>query len=371
MTPMKAAALSVAFALGGASVAGAEPLAPDASAIPPASADTPSLAPAEPGPDPVEAALLGFGAFHFDMAAVQAQRFTATGDVDQALDRVAAHSEASLTRGFIAYGATIAAQTPAFADEVKQVAAAYGPEVAARAFAMGGQYARGLRGGEEAAQRILAMAQVDGGALVAAGERIESEGARLGAVGWAKTRVPARTPAREGRLRQLFSTVQAPTPPQDMAGRLLAMSTAPAVAYDSAALGGANFWEAARTGAEFASAVSYRPAAAFAPEPTKTPVIDAMMSLAALKVMGLRHAPDGAVETLLTHQPTNYCFEMARREFINCVGANDDAASLVACLGKSGLQNRGQCMASLVDDTPPAQTAAVALPLQAATSVSE
>src|SRR5262249_38320456 len=106
-------------------------------------------------------ALAAYAEFHSDVSDLRAAHIAAAADLETALDTVARHNRDDMTRGWIAYGASTAAQAPAFVQGVRAAAAYYGRAAVIYAIAADPYYARGLRGAHDAEKLTLDAANAD------------------------------------------------------------------------------------------------------------------------------------------------------------------------------------------------------------------
>lgn len=300
--------------------------------------------------DPLAAAVVAYGAFHADVTGLKRMTFKRTADAQAALELVAQSNPDALTRGWIAYGALAAAQSPKFVEEVQKVAKAYGRETAIRGFTFGTDYARLLKGGDEAADVVLAAAAADGQRINAVGENYRSTAIELQSAAWAKARLPrSGATARVKRLADLAAAASARALAPEIAQRLAVRPAAYSPATDPTAFGGRNFWDAIDASPDAAQLTAFSPAGQFTANPEQQTALDAMLSLAALHVLdAVDELAPADLDRLLAHEHTNNCFRMAQRQFTQCISAAASHADSVACVGEAGLQTRAMCVGAVV-----------------------
>jgi len=315
------------------------------------------VAPATPiGPNGAEAlakALGAYAAFQSDVTKMRdAPGVKTTADVDAALDTVASHNADALARGWIAYGATVAAQSPKFAEEMRKVAAAHGREKAIQWFSTIPYYAKSLNGGDEGTRYILAAAAADSDRIDAVGDKYKSEALDLAKAAWAKKRLTSDAgKARYKRLNDLARSEPRALDPQ-VGARLTSASTS---AADPTGLGGRLFWETALPAqplAPDAAAITFTPQVQWNTNPEFSSALDSMLSLAALKAIGaVDTMPAADVEKLLANQASVNCFASAAQSFAQCASAAASPSENVACLGQEALKSRAQCVRKVVGQT--------------------
>lgn len=340
---MKALLVAAGLLLAAPSLAHAETAAEAAVAV----ADAASPAAAD---DPLSTALIAYGAFHADVSGLKRMSFRRAADAQAALDLVAQSNPDALARGWIAYGALAAAQSPAFVAEVRKVAQAYGRATAIRGFTFGTDYARLLKGGDEAAGLILAAAAADGQRVYGVGQAFRTTALDLQDAAWAKARLPRSAAAP--RVRRLVEMAAAGAP-RTLAPEILArLSVSPAAfapASDPTVFGGRSFWDALEAGPGAAQLTAFSPAGQFSANPDQQTAVDAMLSLAALYALdALDEIPAADLDRLLAHDHTSNCFRMAQKQFTQCVSAAASNADMVACVGEAGLQTRAMCVQNVV-----------------------
>lgn len=341
-----------------ASLAAALLMSAPAFAAPKKSAKTPPAPPPvetpapPPGPSGAEAlakALGAYAAFQSDVTVLRdSPRPKSAPEVEKSLDTVASHNAGALARGWIAYGATVASQSPKFVEEMKKVAAAHGQAKAVTWFSTIPYYAKSLQGGDEATRYVLAAAAADADRIDAVGDKYKSQSMDLARTAWAKQRSPLEAGrARYKRLTTLGSTEPRALPPE-LSARLV---SAPVTSIDPSGLGGRLFWETSIPAVPAPDA----PAATFTPEvqwntnPEYATAIDSMLSLAALKAIGAIDTMSGAdVDKLLDNKATTNCFASAAQTFAQCASAAASASENMACLGQEALKQRAMCVRSVV-----------------------
>ncbi len=115
-----------------------------------------ATAPAAPLDDPVLDAASAYLAFQTDATAIGQSKLASADDLERALTLGARHNPDTLTRGWVAYGAVIAAQSPAFAAGVRSVSTRYGRAAVLQALNRDPSYPARRRGYDEAVGILLA-----------------------------------------------------------------------------------------------------------------------------------------------------------------------------------------------------------------------
>ena len=185
-------------------VAHAQPSRTSAGSTPAAStqstASSPAAATAPAGS--IQSAVAAYAAYHSDVTDLRAARINTAADLETALDKVGRHNRDDLTRGWVAYGAETAAQSPAFVQGVRDAAAYYGRDAVVWALTVDPSYARGLRGGQEATKLMLDSAAADAARITSVADRYQEMAYSLQRQRWANAVAPAQA-ARLQRVRSL------------------------------------------------------------------------------------------------------------------------------------------------------------------------
>lgn len=245
--------------------------------------------------------------------------------VDAAIARVQRHNGDRVASGWIAYGALTAAQSPRFADAIRD-RVRDGRAPALRALRDDLTYARQIQGAP-AVQLILSAASADNGRLERAGERYDryahsAAGTRRSTMNadaelGGETRLSAEMLDRlrgAGRTQTTSLTYGSPSYWDDLYGR---------DARAARSRGG-------REASEYAS------------------VTDHMLTLAALIAADATDRERRRVSELLNEPLTQQCMEMQRLQLRQCLSVSVDAGERAYCLAHHGLNGPGACFANVV-----------------------
>jgi hypothetical protein len=146
-------------------------------------------------------ALDAYVLYQSDVTALLDQPVDGGDAIDGALERAARHDPERVTRGWVAYGALAAAQSPAFAAGVQSRVRAAGRAPVLRQLRRDVSYARRRPpGAAQAIQLVLASAAADSARMAEAGARYEQIGGSLDAASWLAS---SERGAREERLRRI------------------------------------------------------------------------------------------------------------------------------------------------------------------------
>jgi hypothetical protein len=312
-----------------------------------ANAQTPPAAEASAASGDLQTAITAYAAYHADVSELRARTPNNAATLETALDRVGRHNRDELTRGWIAYGAQTAAQSPAFVEGVRRAAAYYGRDAVIWAITVDPSYARGLRGGQEATRLMLDSAAADSQRILAVADRYQEYAYSVQRQRWANTVAPQQA-ARVNRIRAL-GREGAPdnAVPASYAPRFAVTPLSIQPASDPTAYGGRRFWDALRGGADTVE-VSSTPASALTRvNATRGEALDRMASVAALQALDAADANQSAVSRLINDPRSRDCFEMAQLQLYQCMSAARFRYENAFCLGQHGLRDIGACIGAV------------------------
>jgi len=306
-------------------------------------------APAEgaSGSGDLQTAITAYAAYQNDVSDLRSGTLANADALEQALDRVARHNRDSLTRGWIAYGAQTAAQSPAFVQGVREAAAYYGRDAVIWAVSVDPSYARGLRGGPEVTRMLLDSANADAARIVATADRYQEYAYSLQRQRWANAVAPQQA-ARVQRVRSLGAPGgHTPSLPSEVSPRLSVTPLSITIA-DPTAYGGRRFWDAVRGGADVTE-VSATPAIThqWRVNVTRGEALDRMTAVAALQALDATESHQSAVGRLIADPRSRDCFEMAQLQLYQCMSAARFRYENAFCLGQHGLRDIGTCIGAV------------------------
>lgn len=362
MNVWTAAVLAVAVSFAG--VAEAQPKGKSRNQ-PPAPAATPAppapVLPAAPPAEPLSAAIPSYAAFQNDITDLQNQPVANADDLETVLTRAAGQNRNAVMRGWLAYGAMTAAQSPDFVKGVRDTAAHYGQTRFVRGLTLDPGYAQTLRGGPDAARLALAASRADGERVYAVGERYKEMAYGLQKQRWAGQVAPQQA-ARVQRLRSLADGAASRAVAPELAPRLTPAAGAFSPGTDSGAFGGRSFWDGLRLTPPATVQQIAAPAYTLRTNADRVGAVNRMTTLAALYVLGATQDPAAQADRLLSEETNSAnCFELAQRQFYQCLSAARFRYENAFCLGEHALKDMGACIrdASVIDG--PAMSTPVAV----------
>lgn len=305
----------------------------------------------------LQTAVAAYAAYQSDVSALRATTMRNADDLERALDTVAHHNRDQLTRGWIAYGSSIAAQSPAFVQGVRDAASYYGRDAVIWAVTVDPSYARALRGGQEATRLLLDSANADAARIVAVADRYQELAYSLQRQRWANAVAPQQQ-ARVQRIRALGREgAPASAVPSEISPRLHVAPLTLSPANDPTAYGGRRFWDAVRGSPEVTEVAAAPVTYQFRVNVTRGEALDRMTAVAALQALDAVDTNQSAVSRLISDPRSRDCIEMAQLQLYQCMSAARFRYENAFCLGQHGLRDVGTCIGAVAQpDTSAAMT---------------
>jgi len=323
-------------------------------------ANAQTTAPAESGQTTasgdLRTAITAYAAYQNDVSDLRASTISSDDQLEGALDRVGRHNRDELTRGWIAYGAQTAAQSPAFVQGVRDAAAYYGRDAVIWAVTVDPSYARGLRGGQEATRLLLDSANADSARIISVADRYQEMAYSLQRQRWANAVAPQQN-ARVQRIRAL-GVEGAPDSavPSEMSPRLHVAPLTMSPGSDPTAYGGRRFWDALRGSPEVTEVASQPITYQWRVNHTRGEALDRMAAVAALEALDAADNNQSAVTRLIADPRSRDCFEMAQLQLYQCMSAARFRYENAFCLGQHGLRDIGTCIGAVATPDATAMT---------------
>lgn len=277
-------------------------------------------------------ALEPYALFQTDITAMLDADVTDAAALDAALDRAARHDPQRLARGWIAYGALTAAQSPAWVNGVRSRVRAAGRPAVLRQLRRDMTYARRRPpGADEATQLILRAMAADNARMNAIAIRFEGLGAAGDTSAWAR-----RSSARDEALRAPGTRTLAP----ELLGRLRPAPLTAAPLTEASAFGGTRFWDALGNRASPAP-----PALPWRAVPARAAILDRMLTLGALMVVGATESETTRVNAALDDASVSQCLAMQQLQLRQCASVTHEPNEDAYCIARHGYEATSQCMA--------------------------
>lgn len=279
----------------------------------------------------VHDALDAYALYQNDVSVLLDLEIDSAQAVNGAVARVSRHNPARVSRGWIAYGALVAAQSPAFASGVEQRIEASSRAQVLRDMRPDVTYARReASGAPNAIRLILSAAGADGARAAYAGDRYDSI-ARGETARW------INSSGRRGALTRASANL---TPAMRERLHINALAVNPANYAD--AFGGRRFWDSL-------SNREGRPARGRGGREHRsyTDVTDRMLTLGALIVMEATDSERSRVSALLNEPLTQQCLSMQQLQLRQCLSVSVDTSERTYCLASHGLTGPGGCFSAM------------------------
>ena len=281
--------------------------------------------------DPVHDALEAYALYQHDVGVLMDLDVDSAESINGALARVSRHDPDRVSRGFIAYGALTAAQSPAFANGVRSRVRSEGrPQVVSQLRSDVWYARRESNGAPQAIQLILNAASADSARVNMAGTRYDTI-ARSSNAPWIESSV-RRVGVIEASARL--------TPAMRERLQVGALDARPMNDVD--AFGGRGFWDAI-AGRE----VDAPRSRGRNEDRSYQDVTNRMLTLGALIVVGAADGERARVSSLLDEPLTQQCLEMQRLQLRQCLSVSHDASERAYCLGHHGLSGPGDCFSAM------------------------
>lgn len=338
----------------------AEPAQADPAQAEPAIApvETPPTEPVQAAPAPAAAPLAGpdalaraaavYATYQGDVTWVRDNPLSSVEDIERALNSLGTQNTDGLTRGWIAYSALVANQTPEFIEALRKADAYYGRDRMLRGLANDGRYARSFAGADTAVSRAVAAIAADSRRITSTGAIVKEQAYSLQSQGWAKKRFV--NPAAKVELLSASALSGRPLDP----GFLGAVASPDfAQSLSGAGLSQASLWEGVTTGASALkfptlglSGLSSVPIRRV--RVAKDPVADRIATLAAFRALDAS-GPEYASQLapILREQDTESCLVKAQLNLQQCVIAVHDQFEVPFCIGEYALTEIGNCLGDI------------------------
>ena len=292
--------------------------------------------PAAAQTNPVPGALDAYALYQNDVSILADAQIDGAEALGAALERMARHDPAAVSRGWIAYNATVAAQSPAFVRGVQSRVRAAGRPAVIRQLVRDMTYARRRPPGDaEATQLIVAAIEADTARMDLAAGRFEAIGRDVDMSGWAAVE------DRGARHTRLTALRVSEILPDSMQARLHIGAAAASPLTDPNAFGGRNFWNA------LVGRATQLPPPRAARERYLGDV-DRMRTLAGLIIVNATYTETARVAETLTDRTTEYCLSLQQLQLRQCAASAHASNEDALCLARHGFGGPSACFAALL-----------------------
>lgn len=287
----------------------------------------------------LEAARLAI--FLEDVSDLSESRFSSSGDIEAALMAMESHRPDQLGRGWLSYGALLAAQSPEFVDGVREVADYYGRSDVALALTNDPSYAATFPGATGARAAVSARISDNSTRLRGVASHLQQQSYTLQRESWANARI--------GDSGGRIARWDAELAPRGAAPTILSSIGAPGVIDSRSVLERSSALDAFHTVFQIGPSLAATPTEAAgltmglgsaAPD-----FVDRAMTLAALEALDAAPATteESSSSMLLREPNTQNCLEMARLNFHQCLAAAYRVYEDPFCIAQHALSEVAGC----------------------------
>jgi hypothetical protein len=281
---------------------------------------------AQPRDTALERRAADYVRFREDVAAVEATPFESAKTTREAHKRLSAHNSKSLSAGWVAYAALVAADTPEFAKALnKEMDRKKGAKAFLAELAQDPTYARKLKGADAAIQRVLEMTADDAGRFMALGEAFKQQAYAMQKTKWGKERIAAASE----RLTEAESFARSRPDPERPA-------------LSAATEGGVTSPMLASAEGAWSPDWGSKGRAAGNAEPNAQVILDRVLNLAARYAVGGMN--EKIVEVYAKNDRADNCLSMASLTLRQCIAATRAPYEEAFCIGEHGLNDVASCM---------------------------
>ena len=276
--------------------------------------------------------------FRKDLEAIDAMPVRSMKETREAHQRLGSHDAASLARGWMAYAALVAADTPEFVDGLRSRLRKSKREKVLTALSTEPRYASSIPGAQAAMQSVLASASRDSARIASLGEKFRQRAYDLQKSDWA-TRPAAGQQERIAQARAQAKARQAQAAPLNVAASRGVISPLLASAGHS--------WSAAWAEAELDAPAAYAMSG-----PRAQPMMDQILSLAVRYSLGATEGQYSEIAAALTKNDRGkQCFNWARLHLDQCIAATRAPYEEAYCIGRHALDDVSECVGWIAADT--------------------
>jgi hypothetical protein len=287
---------------------------------------------AQPRDPALERAAADYVRFREDIAAIEATPFSSAETTREAHRRLSAHSAPTLSAGWVAYAALVAADTPAFRDALEKEVSSKkkknglaGADAFFAKLAEDPAYPRQLNGANEAISRVLAMTTQDTARVAALGEAFKEQAYAMQKTKWGVAKIsPSASRINDA---ESFARARPSATVPSLAATTEKGVTAPGLASGDAA------WSPEWGKSAGAGNIN---------EPNAQVIMNRVLNLAA------RYAVSGVNEKTVSvyakNDRSNSCLSFAQLTLKQCIAATRAPYEEAFCLGEHGLNDVASCI---------------------------
>ncbi len=288
---------------------------------------------AQPRDTALEQAAAEYIRFREDVAAIEATPFTSAETTREAHRRLSTHDSQSLSSGWVAYAALVAADTPAFRKALEEAVSSkkkgrnklVGADAFFAELSADPSYPRRLDGADEAVARVLSMTMKDAARFTTLGEAFKEQAYAMQKTKWGVAKIPASSARLSDADSYGRSRASAKAP--SLASITDKGVTSPTLASVDAAWG-ADWGKSAGTGRMS--------------EPNAEVIMNRVLNLAArYSVSGVNQK---TVSVYAKNDKSDQCLSFAQLTLRQCIAATRAPFEEAFCLGEHALNDVSSCI---------------------------
>lgn len=301
-----------------------------------------------PAPDPLSSAAAVYATYQSDVSDIEQHKFENVEGIQEALTDLGSQNAEQLSRGWIAYSALVASQSPEFRAAVRDVEGYYGRDFLVRGLQTDSRYARKINGGTTAVGAALNAGAADAQRLQSTAEYVKEQAYSLQAFGWAKGKL-GDSGALATRLRA--DSMIGRTARPNMTTALDAPDIG-SVLSTAGRSGAPSVWNSVSGSADRLQVVNVSNITSrnspLSVSVGSEQVADKIATLAVYRVLGSEDATGVApVQSAMTEGQTSGCMNMAQLNLQQCIAATHQHFEVPFCLGEHALAEIGSCIAKV------------------------
>jgi len=300
-------------------------------------------------PDVIAQMAASYGSFQSDVGDIQRRGLNSTADVSNALEKLAGQNSAQLSRGWLAYAALIASQSPELRTTVRDVVSAYGKQTIISGLQADRQYVRrDLNGGEAAVSMAFSALGADSRRLNRTASYFREQAFALQGASWAKTKM--RRNEMDSKINSFMASSRSERAARGEIVSALQQPSSNAAFMQAGVPGAPSLWDgsiSASTGIRFPSTntavrTSHRTSHRRGPNQTA----DMVATLAAFRIMGAGPEMSGQIRSTIGEGPMSPCIRSAQLNVNQCIASNAFPFETVDCIGKHAIGEVSECFSS-------------------------
>ena len=286
-----------------------------------------------------------YGSFQSDVGDIHRRGLNSTADVTNALDKLAGQNSAQLSRGWLAYAALIASQSPELRTSVRDVVSAYGAQTIASGLHADRQYVRrDLNGGEAAVSLAFSALGADSRRLNRTASYFREQAFALQGASWAKTKM--RRNEMDSKINSFMASSRSERAPRGEIVSALQQPASNAAFAQAGRPGAPSMWDGtvdARTGIRFPSQTTATRTSSHTPRRGRNANADLIATLAAFRIMGAGPELSGQIRATMGEGPMSPCIRSAQLNVNQCIASNAFPFETVDCIGKHAIGEVSAC----------------------------